>query len=152
MKGRKPKPSHLKAVQGNPGKRPLNNREPKPQYTMPKCPDWLSLEAKDEWKYVAGELFKMGLLSHVDRAALAAYCQVYARWREAEKFIKITGLVIMTSYGNEIQSPYVGIANKSLEMMHKFLVEFGMTPSSRSRLSVKLPEQLNLLDQYLGNG
>ena len=30
----------------------------------------------------------------------------------------------------------MNIANKSLEIMHRFLTEFGMTPSSRTRLHV----------------
>ena len=42
-----------------------------------------------------------------------------------------------TSNGNIIQNPLVGIANKSLELMHKYLTEFGMSPSSRTRVSAK---------------
>ena len=33
-----------------------------------------------------------------------------------------------------IQNPLVGIANRAMELMHKFLGEFGLTPSSRTRL------------------
>jgi len=78
----------------------------------------------------------LGLLTNIDRVALAAYCQAYARWVEAEKGIKKSGLIVKTKDGNIIQSPLVGIANTAMKLVHKFLIEFGMTPSSRSRISV----------------
>ena len=49
MAGRKPKPTSLKVLEGNPGKRQLNPNEPKPDASVPKCPAWLSKEAKREW-------------------------------------------------------------------------------------------------------
>ena len=81
-------------------------------------------------------LLGLGLLTDVDRAALAAYCQAWARWIEAEEAIREHGMVVETDKGNLIQSPYVGIANQAMKQMRAFLVEFGMTPSSRSRVSV----------------
>ena len=42
-----------------------------------------------------------------------------------------------TSNGNIIQNPLVGIANKSLELMHKYLTEFGMSPSSRTQMCIR---------------
>ena len=51
MAGRKPKPTAIKELEGNPGKRKLNNKEPKPDKGMPVCPEWLPPEAKAEWKH-----------------------------------------------------------------------------------------------------
>ena len=45
-RGRKPKPTALKVLEGNPGKRPLNDREPVPPRAALKCPAWLLPEAK----------------------------------------------------------------------------------------------------------
>ena len=47
-RGRKPKPTALKVLEGNPGKRPLNENEPKPENKAPRCPSWLEQEAKNE--------------------------------------------------------------------------------------------------------
>lgn len=98
-------------------------------------------EAREEWERLALELYELGILSTIDRAALAAYCQAYGRWVEAEEQLRnIDGtmkLTETTSNGNIIQNPLVGIANKSLELMHKYLTEFGMSPSSRTRVSAK---------------
>ena len=41
MAGRKPKPTALKKLEGNPGKRKLNMKEPMPEKGMPDCPKWL---------------------------------------------------------------------------------------------------------------
>ena len=79
----------------------------------------------------------------MDRAALAAYCQCYARWRRAETELNklekssksIHGaLVSVTSNGNLIQNPLVGIANTAMKDMIKYAAEFGMTPSARTRI------------------
>jgi len=136
MAGRKPKPTALKRLEGNPGKRPLNEQEPEFRREIPYCPRHLSPVAKREWHRIVKELHSAGLLTVVDRAPLAAYCQLYARWVKAEKELETASLVITTEKGFALPNPLVGIANGALEGMRKFLIEFGMTPSSRSRLHV----------------
>jgi P27 family predicted phage terminase small subunit len=145
--GRKPKPTAIKELAGNPGKRPLNKNEPKPE-GIPACPSQLNAVAKREWTRVSKELIPMGLLTSVDRASLAAYCTVYARWVKAEADITRLGEYIKSSKsGYLIQAPWVGVANKALELMHKFAVEFGFTPSSRTRLSIE-PQKQEMNDEF----
>jgi P27 family predicted phage terminase small subunit len=139
--GRKPTPTSLKALQGNPGKRPLNDQEPRPRTVLPRCPAHLSPEAKAEWKRVSKMLHRLGLLTEMDTTALALYCQTYSRWVEAEKKLASFGLLIKTSGDLPQQSPYLSIANKTFNQMRAMLVEFGMTPSSRSRLAVLPPQE-----------
>lgn len=134
--GRNPKPTALKKLQGNPGKRRLPVAEPTPAPALPTCPAHIKGKARAEWRRISVELVKMGLLTHVDRAALAAYCSAYGRWSEAEGFIKTEGLTITTPNGFVIPSPYVGIANKAIDQMGKFASQFGFTPASRSRISL----------------
>jgi P27 family predicted phage terminase small subunit len=154
MRGRKPTPSHLKLIAGNPGHRPLNANEPKPDPQLPPVPAHLSEEAKIEWQRLARELYQLGLLTNLDRAALAGYCQAYADWIEAEGQLRRFGKVIKSpqrkvtrrakdgsevvesSGGFPMQSPFLAMRNKALELMHKFGVEFGMSPSSRTRVNV----------------
>ena len=141
MAGRKPLPTHLKMVRGTLQKCRMNSDEPSPNPEIPAAPPHLSPEAREEWNRLAEELYDLGILSAIDRAALAAYCQAYGRWVEAEELLRnIDGtmkLTETTSNGNIIQNPLVGIANESLELMHKYLTEFGMSPSSRTRVSAK---------------
>jgi P27 family predicted phage terminase small subunit len=139
MRGRKPKPTSLKLLQGNPGKRPIRGSEPQPPRSQPSCPAHLSPTAKAEWKRLAQSLNKIGLLTQVDRAALAAYCQAYGRWVEAERKLAETPVLLKTPAGYVQPSPYLSIANKQLELMAKFMAELGLTPSSRSRLAITIP-------------
>ena len=95
-RGRKPKPTALKVLEGNPGKRPLNDREPVPPKGTLKCPAWLLPEAKKEWKRLAPALEAMGVLTMADLTAFEGYCQAYARWKEAEAFITQHGSIFQT--------------------------------------------------------
>jgi phage terminase small subunit len=81
MRGRRPKPTHLKVLMGNPGKRPLNANEPRPEVAIPDCPVELGEVARREWDRMAPQLASLRILTHLDRAALAAYCGAYSRSR-----------------------------------------------------------------------
>lgn len=125
MRGRKPKPTRLKLIQGNPGKRPLNPHEPKSEIAIPTCPAHLNASAKAEWKRLAREMADMGVITTFDRAALAAYCQAYGRWVEAERKLSETPLLIKLPSGYIQQSPWLAIANKQLELLHKLWPSLG---------------------------
>ena len=134
IKGRKPKPTAVKRLEGNPGKRPLNSREPIPPPTDIRCPAWLLPEAKNEWKRLSSALQAMGVLTMADVTAFSGYCQAYARWKEAEEFITQHGSIFKTPSGYVQQVPQVSIAQQNLKIMQSFCAEFGLTPASRSRI------------------
>ena len=134
QRGRKPKPTALKVLEGNPGKRPLNLYEPVPEGKLPNCPDWLEEEAKAEWERLAVPMHNLGLLTELDLAPFAVYCQAYARWKEAEEFITQHGTIVKTPSGYWQQVPQVSIAQTYLKVMNRFAEQFGLTPASRSRI------------------
>ena len=136
MAGRRPTPTALKVLRGNPGGRPLPEGEAQPQVGRPSQPEWLSAEAKREWTRVSRELLDLRLLTVVDRAALAGYCQWWARWREAEQRIDELGPVVETPTSNGpmlVPSPWVRIAQQASDRCRKFLIEFGLTPAARAK-------------------
>ena len=140
-RGRKPKPTGLKLVTGNPGKRALNKAEPKPTSPLGEPPAHLSKDAIGEWDRVSGELASSKIATGLDVAALAAYCQAFGRWAQAERALakmsnQADGLIIKTVSGNMIQNPLVGVANKAMADMVRYAAEFGMTPSARSRVEM----------------
>lgn len=135
MAGRKPLPSKLKVLRGTDQPCRMNPHEPSLAAVVPDTPAFLGTIAREEWNRKAPLLARMGVLTEGDDAALAAYCQAYERFVEAEGKIRQSGLLIKTSSGNVIQNPLVGVANRAMELMHKFLTEFGMTPSSRSKVT-----------------
>lgn len=140
-RGPPPKPTKLRLVEGNPSKRPINTREPKPPRTLAVCPEWLSDEAKKAWKRMAPMLRKMGLLTQADVDALAGYCQSYSRWKAAELFIAANGETYpLRDQAGKVrcvqQWPQVSIARSELKIMRDYQQEFGLTPAARSRIFV----------------
>ncbi len=151
MPGPPKKPTELKLIEGTYRSDRVSKNEPKPILRIPKAPKHLSAVANKEWLRLSEELASLGLLSNIDRAALAAYCEAYADWVTAS--IKIeefkardeygAGMIIKTQAGNIIENPFFSIKKRSMELMHKFLVEFGMTPASRTRIEIMEREKQN---------
>jgi P27 family predicted phage terminase small subunit len=148
-RGRKPKPTIEKQLAGNPGKRALNLSEPKPQLGLPPRPAYLTGDARREWERVAKDLYRLGLLANIDRSVLAAYCAAVGTFVEAEEQLKNEPLTIVTDKGNIIQNPLVGIRNTAIQQFVKIAAEFGMTPSSRTRIHAEPPEKEKSLAEQL---
>jgi len=131
-------PTKLKILKGTYQKERENPNEPEYKIEIPDPPKFLMPKAKKEWKRISEVLYNQGLITGIDMACLAAYCQFYARWVNAEIDLKKSGkMLIKTTSGNIINNPYIGIANTAFKNMHTCLLEFGMTPSSRGRVSAK---------------
>lgn len=149
MQGRKPKPTAVKLLEGNPGKRALNHAEPKPRVVLPRPPEHLSDDEKAKWKATVKELYPLGLVTTIDKDALAMYCVIFVRWIKAEKMVREKGEIIKTAAGNIIQNPYLSIANRALDQLNKLGAEFGMTPSSRSRVKADVMDPDQKLERML---
>jgi phage terminase small subunit len=111
------KPTALKIIQGNPGKRPLNKHEPKP---TPGCkmPKFLKGRAARIWGEFAPELERVGVLTTVDGPMLAAWCLLVAK----------------------METAFDSMTAAEISQMRMISAVFGMEPSSRARLSVKPDE------------
>lgn len=143
-KGRRPVPTKLKLLRDNPGKRPVNRREPMPEGGLPACPEWLEPDARAEWLRLAPELGRLELATALDSGALAGYCQAWSRWRAAEEFLSRHGtVVVLRNDKGEVKlmtpAPQVGIAHKYLEKMRQFAAELGLSPAARASLVVGRP-------------
>lgn len=136
MSGPPKKPTAWRRAEGNRGKRAWNHAEPKPPEGTPDCPDHLSEEARAEWHRLVDTLVSMGVITIVDRAVLAAYCQAYGRWVEAEQKLKEAPLLFKTPSGYVQQSPWLNIANRQMELIGRYMAEIGLTPASRSRIAI----------------
>lgn len=132
MKGRKPTPGAILSARGS----HVRRNEMKAAAGSPKCPKHLKGEARREWNRIVPELMRLRVLATIDAAALGCYCAAYARWVQAEIALAENGVMVMTPNKYEVQSPWVGVSNKAMAMMHKFLTEFGLTPVARVRIAV----------------
>ena len=151
--GPRSNPTPLKILRGNPGHQRINKQEPNPAPGCPKCPRWLLPEAKREWRRKAPELALMGVLTQIDGSALAAYCQVWAHWRECEEFITENGRVIVLRDDKGVvkwtqETPQARLALKYLEKIRQFASEFGLTPAARVGLPAS-PKKNSLRQELL---
>ena len=151
MRGRKPKPTAIKVLAGNPGRRPVNKAEPRfhvPERT-PSPPAFLSDTAAEVWRDLGKLLRDAGLFTVVDRYALAMFCAVAARWMEAERKLQQAGAVITSEAGGMYQNPWLHVANKAWGQMRQMLSEFGLTPAERSRLKTVVADEEPTLAEML---
>ncbi len=121
----RPKPTKLKILEGNPGKRPLPTDEPQPQ-GVPECPASLDAVARAEWHRIAPELIRLGLLTAVDQETFACYCEAVSMLKAARREMKRRGVL----------SPARLVADAMLRQVRALGTEFGLTPSARSRMHV----------------
>lgn len=133
-RGRKPKPTAIKRLEGNPGKRPLNDLEPMPKVKMLRCPNWLEPEARKEWRRLAPILIDAGILTAADAVTFAGYCQSYARWREAEENITRTGMIVRKNDGSVTTNPYIKVSRMAFAEVKSLAAEFGLTPAARTAI------------------
>lgn len=136
MAGRRPKPTALKALHGNPGKRRLPKNEPKPPAASAELPTpgYLNRYAKQEWRRLAPILRDLGLLTETDLGLLEAWCSAKGDLVQAERQLKRGGIVVEDSKGNLRRSPWVMVKSKAIEQMCRLGTEFGFSPASRPRL------------------
>ena len=149
-RGRRPLPSPLKLIRGNPSKRPLPQGEPQPARDMPEPPAFLGMIGLAEWHRLAPELHRIGVLTMADRATLSAYCKFYERWAVAEAQLH-EELLVTSPSGYLIQHALVGVANRAADLMLKYMVELGLTPASRVRLATGAPPVDDPLEQFLAH-
>jgi len=138
MANPRPKPTALKILEGNPGKRPLNKREPKPELALIPCPEYLKKDkiAYAEWNRIVPELYKLGLLTTVDRAALELYCSQYSVYRRAMETLNVEGLISKNARKGDKANPAALIAREAAKVIRSIAIEFGLTPSSRCKIQV----------------
>jgi P27 family predicted phage terminase small subunit len=123
-----PTPTMLRVMRGNPAKRPLPVGEPAPTQfeQVPEPPAILGVAAEREWRRLAPELMRLGLLTVADIAMFTGYCQTFGRWYEAEELLK---------QGCDHPTVWLNVADKASREMRQYAGEFGLTPCSRTRLA-----------------
>lgn len=153
MPGPPPKPTALKLVGGNAGKRAINKKEPKPKAKRPKVPAHLSPKAKTAFRKVCNLLEDMGVLTIADGLALEMLCDAYAEWRDLRKTIETEGATYETTgtSGDVVVKarPEVAMASDAWKRVKSMAAEFGLTASSRTKLQVNEPEEVDPLEEFM---
>ena len=158
MAGRKRKPSNIHKLHGNPGRRPLPKNEPEPDLGLPNPPSWIEpgTVRMAVWDEFAAELDAMEVLTLADRAALAMLVSAYCDWLEADDAVAEHGITQKrgskkTGYST-VARPEVAIRSDAWKRYRSMLAEFGLMPSSRSRVSATGKPSLGKLARFLEGG
>jgi len=155
IRGRRPKATQRQISEGDPakrGKRKLQqqlDKEPKAARGLPPCPKHVVGVARSAWKFWVEELQEMKLDARPDAMMLEGACVNYARAVQADAMIQhgcqveepiinhTTGEVIGTKIKNH---PAVAVSNSAWRQVRAFCSEFGLSPVSRTRLTLEQPD------------
>jgi P27 family predicted phage terminase small subunit len=161
MRGRKPTPTKLKILAGTRSSR-VNQQEPTLPPARPEIPEHLDALARGEWERLCPILERMGVLTEADGAALMLYCEAYGKWLRARGEVQRRGLLIevtrtvTSKRGATIETtaqvktnPAVMIEIQMARLMKELLIEFGLTPSARSRIRTNDPGPRDRLGEFL---
>ena len=151
MPSPRPKPTALKLISGNPGKRAINKREPKPKREIPSCPSHLSDSGKVAWGRLSVILDRMGVMTEADSFALERLCDCYTDILRCRELIARDGHTYSsittrtTSEEGEVTTvqevksllkanPAVAMLRAADAQFKSYLIEFGLTPAARSKI------------------
>ena len=156
--GRPAIPTQLKILRGNPGKRKLPADEPKPPATGIEMPDYLGQVARCRWQIMLPILEAVRVMTRADVEALARYCDTYEWWLATREKLRKEGdtYPILNDKGEVkyiAQRPEVAIAHKLAAQLHTLESDFGLTPSSRTKLvtQIETPKD-DLQDFFAAHG
>lgn len=139
-RGPKTKPTILKILAGNPGKRPLPENEPHAKPGLPRCPNGMSAEGKRVWRALGKQLADCGIVTQTDGPAFELLVAAYLEWHEAAKKVAATGPIWLEQGQGKIPkfaySPYWVQSQRAQKQLLAILREFGMTPSARTGVKV----------------
>lgn len=137
-RGPAPAPTPLKIVRGDRPSR-TNTKEPKPRVSgVPRCPSWLSDQAKTVWRSLAKDLHARGVLTAWDVHAFAVFCEAVVHHRKGCEMVDGSAILVKGAHGALVKNPGLQIVRDSAQIIRAFAQEFGLTPSARS--AIELPD------------
>ena len=149
MKGRKPRPTHLKLLEGNPGKRTINKGEPRPEGDLFEPPSDLPPGAVPFWNQAIADAPR-GLLKRLDLRILFIWAN--AAWLHSDAATKISRSSVMVQSartGEVYQHPMLSVMNRQATLMLKAAEQMGFSPSSRGRINLPTPRgENNPFDEF----
>lgn len=155
MGSRKPVPTTIKRLRGNPGRRrlPKPGEEPEPVQldALPEAPDFLGEAGRIEWERVGPFLVQQRVMTEADVTTFAAYCAAIDLMVESKRDIQKNGHTIRGDRGGEVRNPALAAFAQSVNTLKSLAGEFGLTPSSRARMRLPTDDGESLADLMAGD-
>lgn len=135
--GRPRKPHRLHVVEGTEKSRHKDWTDPDvppPDDGDLDPPDWLCAQAAEIWRRELAFLMKSGIIKKTDLPAFALYCSEWDEWYKAKKLEKERGRYTKNGNGSTVEAPWSRRKEKAMLNLKSWMVQFGMTPATRSRI------------------
>lgn len=153
-RGRKAKPTALKILQGNPGKRKINDEEPDYEVGAPAKPAWLDDHASDEWDRLVIVMLGGQLLTRADAGILLSCCLAYSQMVRNELVLQKLGDMyqIEDPWGGKIPKarPEIMRAEVARRQYVSFLAEMGQTTVSKTKVKKIAQHRVDGVKALLG--
>jgi P27 family predicted phage terminase small subunit len=131
------KPTAMKILEGTYRVDQVNLNEPMPKVGIPNVPDWLDEVGREEYLRAGKILAKIRVLTEADGIALAIYAQAFSNWLAAESKVLEDGPILTSERGGKYLNPWKSVASMELKTVTAFLLQFGMTPASRTKIEAQ---------------
>ncbi len=133
--GRKPRPNHLKALEGCRESR-INREEPIPSEGAIVPPVELPEDAREVWDRLAPGLIARRVLSAWDVDSFSVYCRSVAMYNRCACAVEAEGASTERPYKGLVPSPEFRAMVAAEKIMTSIGSRFGLSPADRSRLQV----------------
>lgn len=166
-RGRPPKPTALKRLH-NAGRRPVNELEPEPPAVTAATeicstvvlridpPVELSPRGQQRWRELAADLANMRVLTKVDLAEFAMYCDAYGDWHRLvdlhnEVLNKsAAGAFLEKTPNGMLQMGALFLAKSKARMdAHKLGAGFGLNPAARTSIKTEKPQETSGWEEFV---
>ena len=150
MTGRKPTPTVLKMLRNNPGKRRLNVDEPQPEaLALDLPPELTDAVARAEWTRGIVPAIRGGQITGADRTLAIAHCDLWATWRsQLAEAAQHAHVIAAGPNRYPMPNPARVMSHKTLQLLTKVDAELGLSPTSRSRVTLAAQSAESRLDQF----
>jgi P27 family predicted phage terminase small subunit len=142
------KPTVIKELTGNPGRRALNKNEPKPEKCIPPMPKNLGPIAKAEWKRISKILHKMGCLTEADYGLLEVMVHYWEEWCKWSEVARKKPVVKSPKSDYYMITPFVTLSEKALRHYKEIALQFGLSPASRPNISVEKGSGEDIVEDF----
>src|SRR5262249_13096685 len=153
MRGRRPTPTAIAVLNGNPGRRPLNANEPSAPVVLkvPRPPAFIDgdPDGRKEWRRTVQHLIDARVLTVLDLPALGRRAYWEMLFRQLSMKVRAENATIPGKQGGEYMNPDLATLSMVEGILSKFDAEFGLTPSSRSRVRAVVPAQQDMFDRFM---
>jgi P27 family predicted phage terminase small subunit len=125
----------LKIIAGTDQPCRINKDEPQPKSDNIRPPRGLNRRTKTVFNHLLEQLLECRVATEIDAIALGMLATAIVEMNDIQASLEKTGVMVRGRHGYPVISPLFRAARQKQADVRSMLIEFGMTPSSRTRVS-----------------